>query len=103
MTDAPRSNRPTLASVQQMPLTEVLALLAEHLALLQASVTVDGRYAAIISTPGPGGNALTVLDLTSPVWTPYPLVEQTDVIWSVIGRQGLARWRAHAGQAECLR
>lgn len=53
-----------------------------------ASVTADGRYAAILSTPGPGGNALTVLDLTAPGWTPFRLIERMDVAWSLIGNIG---------------
>ncbi|WP_338662043.1 prolyl oligopeptidase family serine peptidase [Pararoseomonas sp. SCSIO 73927] len=58
----------------------------DHLNL--ASVTADGRYAAILSMPGPGGNALTVLDLADSAWTPFRLVERTDVAWSVIGNLG---------------
>jgi prolyl oligopeptidase len=52
------------------------------------SVTADGRYAAILSTPGAGGNALTVLDLTVSCWTPFRLVERMDVIWAPIGNLG---------------
>lgn len=35
-----------------------------------AGVTEDGRFAHIFSSPGSGGSALTVVDLTSMDWTP---------------------------------
>jgi prolyl oligopeptidase len=50
-----------------------------------ADVTEDGRYAAIISTPGPGANALALVDLASEDWTPRPLVTDFDAEWSVLG------------------
>ncbi|WP_185984762.1 prolyl oligopeptidase family serine peptidase [Aureimonas mangrovi] len=51
-------------------------------------VTEDGRYAAITSTPGAGGNALSVIDLTSEDWTPRVLVERLDHSWSMVGNVG---------------
>lgn len=42
---SPLSNRPTLATIQQMPVGEIIALPAEHLALLQADAR-DGLAAA---------------------------------------------------------
>jgi prolyl oligopeptidase len=53
-----------------------------------AGRTDDGRYLVIYSTPGAGVNALTVIDLTDPAWTPRRLVETFDAEWTVIGNQG---------------
>ena len=52
------------------------------------SVTQDGRYAVIFSTPGSGGSAPTVIDLTSADWTPRTLVPNFDNYWSVAGNIG---------------
>lgn len=53
-----------------------------------ARVTDDGRYAAIYSTPGSGGSAPTVVDLTSPEWTPRTLVPDFDNYWGIFGNVG---------------
>jgi prolyl oligopeptidase len=53
-----------------------------------AEVTEDGRYAVILSTPGSGGNALTVIDLATPGWTSRALVEGFDTAWTVVGNVG---------------
>ena len=59
-----------------------------QLLIQTVSVTPDGRYAVISSTPGAGGNALSILDLREPNWTPRPIVEAYDHNWSVVGNQG---------------
>jgi prolyl oligopeptidase len=51
-------------------------------------VTRDGRYAVISSTPGAGGNALSIIDLGEPDWTPRPIVETYEHNWAVVGNRG---------------
>ncbi|MBC8057154.1 MAG: S9 family peptidase [Rhizobiales bacterium] len=53
-----------------------------------ASVTDDGRYAAIYSSPGSGGSAPTVVDLQSTDWRPRTLVPDFDHYWTVVGTIG---------------
>jgi prolyl oligopeptidase len=53
-----------------------------------ANVTEDGNYAIIYSSPGSGGSAPTVVDLTRPEWTPRRLVANFDHYWSVFGNCG---------------
>lgn len=53
-----------------------------------AGVTDDGCYATIYSSPGSGGSAPTVIDLTQSDWTPRTLVSNFDHYWSVIGNVG---------------
>ncbi|WP_439617918.1 prolyl oligopeptidase family serine peptidase [Shinella sp.] len=53
-----------------------------------AGVTEDGRYIIIYSSPGSGGSALTVLDLTGEDWKPHALVEDFEHYWSVVGNVG---------------
>jgi prolyl oligopeptidase len=53
-----------------------------------ASVTEDGRYAAIFSTPGSGGSTPTIVDLTRPGWPARTLVADFDHYWSVVGTVG---------------
>ncbi|PHM08041.1 S9 family peptidase [Nostoc sp. 'Peltigera malacea cyanobiont' DB3992] len=52
------------------------------------SITGDGRYVAILSTPGTPGNTLTVVDLQSADWKPRKLIANLDDHWSVVGNVG---------------
>ncbi|MEH1865893.1 MAG: prolyl oligopeptidase family serine peptidase [Nostoc sp.] len=52
------------------------------------SITEDGRYIAIVSTPASIGNKLTVVDLQSADWKPRKLVDNLDDQWSVVGNVG---------------
>jgi len=52
------------------------------------SITKDGRYGAIDSSPGTPGNTLTVVDLQSADWKPRKLVANLDDRWSVIDNVG---------------
>jgi prolyl oligopeptidase len=53
------------------------------------SVTKDGRYVTIFSTPGSLiANLLTVVDLNSADWTPRKLVNKLDYLWGVVGNVG---------------
>ncbi|SFI14587.1 prolyl oligopeptidase family serine peptidase [Albimonas pacifica] len=62
---------------------------AEHpFALNLADRTDDGRFLVITTTPGPGVNALAVVDLTDPDWIVRPVVTGFDAEWSVIGSEG---------------
>ncbi|QDR81246.1 hypothetical protein [Sporomusa termitida] len=53
-----------------------------------SSVTDDGRYLMIYSTPGSSTVALSVADLSTPDWAVRPLVENFDTEWGVIGNVG---------------
>lgn len=53
-----------------------------------ATVTEDGRHAAIYSTPGSGGSMPTIVDLTKPDWPSRTLVSNFDHYWSVVGSVG---------------
>jgi prolyl oligopeptidase len=53
------------------------------------SVTKDGRYVTIFSTPGSlVANLLTVVDLNSADWKPRKLVNKLDYLWGVVGNVG---------------
>jgi prolyl oligopeptidase len=52
------------------------------------SITEDGRYVAIASTPVSIGNTLTVVDLQSADWKPRKLVDNLDNSWLVAGNMG---------------
>lgn len=52
------------------------------------SITGDGRYVAILSTPGTPGNTLTVVDLQSADGQPRKLVDNLDDQWQVAGNVG---------------
>lgn len=52
------------------------------------SITEDGRYLAIASTPASSGNKLTVVDLQSADWKPRKLVDNLDNIWTIAGNVG---------------
>ncbi len=52
------------------------------------SVTPDQRYAVISSSPGAGGNALSIIDLKSPDWNLRPIVSNYTHNWVVIGNSG---------------
>lgn len=53
-----------------------------------ASVSEDGRYAFVYSTPGSTGSAPAIVDLTSKEWTPRTLVPNFDNYWGVVGNIG---------------
>jgi prolyl oligopeptidase len=53
-----------------------------------ATVTDDGRYAAIFSSPGSGGSTPTIVDLTRPDWPSRTLVPNFDHFWVAIGSIG---------------
>lgn len=50
--------------------------------------TDDGRYLVLLSTPGPGANALAIIDLEDPDWTPRQLIADLDADWHVCGNVG---------------
>ncbi len=52
------------------------------------SITKDGRYVAILSTPGTSGYKLTLVDLKSANWKPRKLVDNFDNQWQVAGNVG---------------
>ncbi len=52
------------------------------------SITEDGRYVAIVSTPVSIGNTLTVVDLQSADWKPRKLVDNLANSWLVAGNVG---------------
>ncbi len=51
-------------------------------------VTDDGRYLVLLSTPGPGANALAIIDLKTSDWTPRELITALDADWHVYGNVG---------------
>ncbi|MGU3494205.1 prolyl oligopeptidase family serine peptidase [Xanthobacteraceae bacterium A53D] len=53
--------------------------------LNMANLTRDGRYAAIVSTPGAGHNALAVVDLSQADWTARSIVADFDNAWALLG------------------
>lgn len=61
---------------------------AEPFLIHVISVMPDGRYAAIYSAPGAGSNALSIIDLQDPSWTPRPVIETYRQKWFVAGNQG---------------
>ena len=71
-----------------------------QLLIQTVGVTPDGRYATISFTPGAGGNALSIIDLEDPSWTPRPLVQGYDHNWSVVGNQGTRIFLATDENAE---
>lgn len=52
------------------------------------SITEDGRYVAIGSSPVSIGNTLTVVDLQSADWKPRKLVDNLDDSWLLVGNVG---------------
>jgi prolyl oligopeptidase len=53
------------------------------------SVTKDGRYVTIFSTPGSlFANLLTVVNLNSADWKPRKLFNKLDYLWGVVGNVG---------------
>lgn len=52
------------------------------------AVTADGRYAVLYSTPGAGGNAVSIIDLQDPDWTLRPVIDTYDHNWVVFGNDG---------------
>jgi prolyl oligopeptidase len=59
-----------------------------HLVHVITTVTDDGHYAAIFSSPGSGGSTPTIVDLTRPGWPSRTLVSNFDHFWAVIGSIG---------------
>ncbi len=60
----------------------------EPIMLHSFTVTSDGRYLAIISSPGSLTNTLIVVDLASADWKPRKLVDDFDAQWNVIDTVG---------------
>ncbi|WP_211874586.1 prolyl oligopeptidase family serine peptidase [Plastoroseomonas arctica] len=56
--------------------------------LHSASVTGDGRYLVLVSTPAAMGNRLAILDLARPDAPPRRLVDSLDNQWGVFGNVG---------------
>jgi prolyl oligopeptidase len=52
------------------------------------SITEDGRYIAIASSPGTPGNKLTVVDIQSADGQPRKLVDNLDNSWEIVGNVG---------------
>lgn len=52
------------------------------------SITTDGRYLAIASSPVSIGNTLTIVDLQNADWKPRKLVENLDHSWLLVGNMG---------------
>lgn len=52
------------------------------------SITEDGRYLAIASTPISATNTLTMVDLQSADWKPRTLIDNLDNQWGVVGNAG---------------
>jgi prolyl oligopeptidase len=52
------------------------------------TVTPDGRYLVIYSSPGAGSNMLAVVDLRDPHWKPRPIVDAFGHNWTYAGNQG---------------
>lgn len=67
------------------------------------TVTRDGRYMAIYSTPGSMTRSLTVIDLTAPAWIPRPVVANFDDEWGVVGSHGTQLFAATTLGAERTR
>lgn len=59
----------------------------QQLVIQAVSVTRDGRYATIASTPGAGGNALSIIDLRDPDWAPHSIIRTYGHNWAVVGSQ----------------
>jgi prolyl oligopeptidase len=53
-----------------------------------ASATEDGRYVIVYSSPGSGGSALTVFDLTNKNKKPNAIVKDFEHYWTVAGNVG---------------
>lgn len=52
------------------------------------AVSADGRYGILSSTPGAGGNALSVVDFQDASWRPTVLVEDAAHRWTFVGNTG---------------
>jgi prolyl oligopeptidase len=52
------------------------------------SITEDGRYVTITSTPVSATNTLTVVDIQSADWKPRKLVDNLDNQWLIVGNVG---------------
>ncbi len=52
------------------------------------SITKDGRYLVVLSSPVSMGNQLAVVDLESADWKPRTLVDRLDDQWHVVGNVG---------------
>lgn len=67
------------------------------------TVTRDGRYLAIYSTPGSMTRSLTVIDLSDPTWSPRAVVANFDDEWGVVGSHGTRLFAATTLGAERTR
>ncbi len=52
------------------------------------TITKDGRYLVITSSPAAMGNRLSVIDLDSAGWQPRTLIDNVDDQWHVVGNLG---------------
>jgi prolyl oligopeptidase len=61
----------------------------DHPQMLQSfTITHDGNYAVVTSTPGVATNSVTVVDLTQGDWRPLPVVDNFEDQWISIGNVG---------------
>lgn len=67
------------------------------------TVTRDGRYIAIYSTPGSMTRSLTVIDLDDPAWSPRTVVSNFDHEWGVVGSRDSRLYAATTLGAERTR
>ena len=64
------------------------------------TISNDGRYAIIASTPGASINSLTVVDLTTADWRPRSLISNLDDEWVFIGSAGTTLYLTTTKDAE---
>lgn len=67
------------------------------------SVSDDGRYAVIASTPGVNENTLTIVDLTTADWQPRVLISNLDDEWGFVGNTGTTFYLTTTNGAELRR
>lgn len=67
------------------------------------SITEDGRYVAIGSSPVSIGNTLTVVDLKSADWKPRKLVDNLDDSWLLVGNVGTKFFLMTSQDAPCFK
>ena len=64
------------------------------------TVSEDGRYAVIASTPGTNNNILTIVDLSTADWQPRTLIDNLDDEWGFVGNSGTTLYLATTNGAE---
>jgi prolyl oligopeptidase len=64
------------------------------------TVSDDGRYAVIGSTPGTNNNTLVIVDLATADWQPRTLVDNLDDEWGFVGNTGTTLYLATTNGAE---